>query len=77
MKSLHIRDVPEETLAGLKRRAQRHRRSLQKEVQVLLEEAARMQPAENEAAECLKLKRVRTGGTGTWSREDVYGDNGR
>ena len=64
-------------MAGLKRRAQRHRRSLQKEVQVLLEEAARMQPVENEAAERLKLRRVRTGGTGTWTREDVYGDNGR
>lgn len=77
MKTLLIRDLPEETLAGLKRRAERHRRSLQKEVHVLLEEASRMQPVEEGEPERLRLRRVCTGGKGTWRREEFYRDDGR
>lgn len=74
MKSIHIRGVSESTLLGLKRRAARHRRSLQKEVQFLLEEAAQMQ---TETTGELKLHLVETGNSGTWSREDIYGNEGR
>jgi plasmid stability protein len=77
MKTLLIRDLTEETLAGLKRRAERHRRSLQKEVRLLLEEASRMQPAAEGETERLRLRRVRTGCKGTWRREEFYGDDGR
>lgn len=78
MKSLHIRDLHEETLSGLKRRAARHRRSLQKEVQVLLEDAAKMVPGDGEPDDKLKLHIVRSGSTGgDWGRDEIYDDEGR
>ena len=76
MKSIHIRDLKEETLQALKRRAARHRRSLQKEMQVLLEDAASMAPPEHK--EKLSLKIVTTGNLkGQWSRNEIYSDDGR
>jgi plasmid stability protein len=78
MKSLHIRNLDEEVLNGLKQRASRHRRSLQKEVEVLLEDAARMSPPEENTKAELELNTVSTGEKGnTWSREAIYGDDGR
>lgn len=79
MKSIHIRQVDEKTLEGLKRRARRHRRSLQKEIEVLLEDAARMVPEEEPAESLLSgLKTASTGNRETdWSRETIYGDEGR
>ena len=76
MKAIHIRDLSDETVAGLKRRAARHRRSLQKEAQIILEEAARMQESEEDRRE-LKLHRVNTGRLGSWKREEMYGEDGR
>ncbi|MEX0330583.1 MAG: hypothetical protein AB3N64_04085 [Puniceicoccaceae bacterium] len=76
MKAIHIRDLSEETLAGLKRRAARHRRSLQKEAQIILEEAARMQETGEDKRE-LRLHRVNTGRRGSWKREEMYGEDGR
>jgi len=72
MKSLHIRDVPETTIERLKRRAIRHHRSLQGELQALLAEAAR-QAASEESSE-FTLHRVRTQGNQNWSREGIYED---
>jgi plasmid stability protein len=72
MKSLHIRDVPEQTIERLKRRASRHHRSLQGELQALLEEAAK-QAAIGENSE-FALHTVRTQGTQNWSREGLYED---
>jgi plasmid stability protein len=72
MKSLHIRDVPETTIERLKRRARRHHRSLQGELQCLLEEAVR-QSAADESSE-FSLHTVRTRGTQNWSREGIYED---
>jgi plasmid stability protein len=80
MKSLHIRHLNDEVLSALKRRAARHRRSLQKEVEVLLEDAARMSPPEENAIQTpeFHLNTVSSGqSTSTWSREDIYGDDGR
>lgn len=80
MKSLHIRNLDDGTLEGLKRRARRHRRSLQKEVESLLSDAARMLPPEasEEAPRTLRLNRVSTGNTSSdWTRESIYGDDGR
>lgn len=76
MKSVHIRDLKEETLLGLKRRAARHRRSLQKEMQVLLEEAASMVPPDGK--EDFVLNIVSTGkDESKWSRDEIYLDDGR
>jgi len=75
MKSLHIRSLDEEALLGLKRRAARHRRSLQKEVEVLLSDAARMVPKEalGESSPLSGLKMVRTGRKKLgWNREELY-----
>lgn len=80
MKSIHIRNLDEATLEGLKRRAHRHRRSLQKEVENLLNDAARMLPtsADENSPRTLHLHTVHTGHTqSNWSRESIYGDDGR
>lgn len=72
MKSLHIRDVPEQTIDRLKRRASRHHRSLQGELLALLEEAAR-QAVLDDSPE-FSLYTVRTQGAQNWSREGIYED---
>ena len=72
MKSLHIRDVPEQTIERLKRRASRHHRSLQGELQILLEEAAK-QVVLGDTPE-FSLHTVRTHGNQEWSREGLYED---
>lgn len=78
MKSIHIRSVPDEALLRLKRRAARHRRSLQQEIQVLLEDAARMVPPEAPTSGSLNLKIVRSGTSeDRFSRESFYDDDGR
>jgi plasmid stability protein len=78
MKSLHIRNLEEETLEGLKIRAKRHRRSLQKEVEVLLNDAARMVQGGDEHSPLDDLYIVDTGiREGIWTRDDIYGDDGR
>lgn len=80
MKSLHIRNLDDEILSGLKRRAARHRRSLQKEIECLLEDAARMSPPEEQVDVQAKfeLNTVATGqASKSWNREDIYGNDGR
>ncbi len=80
MKSIHIRDLDESVIAGLKRRAKRHHRSLQKEVTVLLTDAARMIPPESplETSPLERLNYVETGEAEfNWSRKDLYDDDGR
>ncbi|MGC6423528.1 MAG: FitA-like ribbon-helix-helix domain-containing protein [Lentimonas sp.] len=80
MKSIHIRNLDDKVVQGLKQRAARHRRSLQKEVEVLLEDAARMSPPEEDSENTpkFKLNVVSTGQTSsTWSREEIYSDDGR
>ncbi len=80
MKSLHIRDLDEAILAGLKRRAQRHHRSLQKEVTVLLTDAAQMVPADAPLTESplRQLRLVETGHHDSkWARDEIYSDDGR
>jgi len=80
MKSLHIRSLEDATLEGLKRRARRHRRSLQKEVEDLLSDAARMVPADpsEDSRRGLRLNRVATSiPQCDWRRESIYDDDGR
>ena len=82
MKSIHIREIDAATLDGLKRRAARHHRSLQKELVVLLKDAAEMAPSQDtkaaKAEEKLFLHTVASGRRdANWSRESIYGDDGR
>jgi len=72
MKSLHIRDISEETLERLKQRAGMHHRSLQGEIHQLLEEAARI-PLPSDGID-FQLNIVGVGGAGSWSREEIYAD---
>ena len=75
MKSLHIRDVPPDTVAALKRLARQHHRSLQGELRAILEQAARL-ATENERGE-LKLHFVETGRNDDWRRDEMYDDSAR
>ena len=76
MKSVHIRDVSPATLAGLKRLAKSHGRSLQGELHAILERAARTAPPEVKTG--LDWITVETGGRSpTWSRREIYDDRGR
>jgi len=46
MAQVVVREVAEETFAALKRRAQRHRRSLEGEIRIILADAARHEDAD-------------------------------
>ena len=76
MTSVHIRDVSPDTLDALKRLARSHHRSLQGELHAILERAARMAPPDDDAR-TLNLVTVRTGRTTSWSRDEIYGPDGR
>ena len=76
MSAIHITQVAPETLLALKRLARSHHRSLQGELRAILERAARMAPPEGDTR-TLDLVTVRTGSTGSWSREEIYGADGR
>jgi antitoxin (DNA-binding transcriptional repressor) of toxin-antitoxin stability system len=72
-------DVNMEDTEGLVRilreRARRHGRSLQQELRAILD------TAENGTGPAplppIRLTTVRTAGSSTWSREEIYGDEGR
>ena len=76
MKSLHIRDVDEVVLDRLRTRAGMHHRSLQGEVRAILQEAAEMAPDPYAVRE-LDLVTVSVKDPGSWSREQIYGDDAR
>jgi plasmid stability protein len=76
MPALHIRDVPEETVAAIKRRAARHGRSVQQELREVLETVA----AEGVAGgrpRPLSLRTVETGHVEPFDRADFYDDDER
>lgn len=74
MTALHIRDVPEDTVAALKARAERHGRSMQAElVEILNEEAAKPLPRRRRRP--LRLKTVRTGRAEPFGRDEIYADD--
>jgi plasmid stability protein len=76
MPSVHIRDLPQVIVDGLKRRAKRHHRSLQGELHAILEEAARATP-DLDRARPLDLHLSASKSTRPWTREDMYDDRGR
>ena len=76
----NIRKLDNDTLARLKNRASRHRRSLQQEIESLLLDAARMIPDDEHSAlsSKLTLKTVSTGNPkAKWDRQSIYENDGR
>lgn len=77
MVAFNVRNVPGPVAAALRERARKHGRSLQQELLAILESAAD-EPASGPAPlPPLQLTTVNSGGSSAWSREDVYGDDGR
>ncbi|MFC5381814.1 FitA-like ribbon-helix-helix domain-containing protein [Aquipuribacter nitratireducens] len=76
MPAVHVRDVPASVLTALKERAERNGHSVQQELRDILAAAAAERPVVTAAPE-LTLRTVRTSGTTTWSREEMYDDGAR
>ncbi len=76
MPALHIRDVPEETVTAIKRRAARHGHSVQQELREVLDRVA-LEPIEGARPRPLHLHTVESGRTGGFDRGDFYDDDGR
>lgn len=72
MQAIHLREVPDEVVAALKRRARANRRSLQGELLVVLEEAALRAPPADPPQ--LRLVMSNAPAPTTWSREEIYDD---
>ena len=70
-----VMDETEGLLTTLRERAKRHGRSLEQELRTLLDAAAQV-PAPAPLPP-IRLTTVRTAGGSTWSREEIYGDEGR
>ena len=79
MSSLLIRNLDDAVVTRLKARAQRHNRSLQGEVKCILESEARAaekmpgRPVRRE----LEIHTVNIPTRATWSRGEIYDDDGR
>lgn len=76
MTAIHVRNLPESVVAALRERAARHGQSMQQEIRHILEAAAK-EPPPPQRLEPVHLRTVRTAGTSTWGREEIYGDAGR
>ena len=76
MPAIHIRDVPEDVLEALKRRAASNERSLQGELRHILATIARQEPA-GAAMPPIQLHFSDAQPETSWSREEIYGDDAR
>jgi plasmid stability protein len=76
MPAIQIRDVPPEVLSALNRRAARHERSLEGELRYILAGLAQEEPPPPPLPP-LHLKLSQASPPTTWSREEIYGDDGR
>lgn len=74
--AIHIRNVPEATLAALRERAEAHGRSMQQEILDILQAAAAV-PIPRQPSSPIQLVTTRTSADTTWRREEIYGDQGR
>jgi prevent-host-death family protein len=70
-----IMDETEELVRILRERAKRHGRSLQQELRAILDVAEN--GPESAALPPIRLATVHTAGSSAWSREEIYGDEGR
>lgn len=77
MVAFNVRNVPGPVAAALRERARRHGRSLQQELLTILEYAASEPVPGSDSLPPLRLTMVHGGGSSTWSREDIYGDDAR
>ena len=75
MSSVLIRNVDDAIVASLKERARKNRRSLQGELKSILEAAVRPRPGTRRQA--LKIHIVDVESRQGYSREEIYGDDGR
>lgn len=76
MPAIHIREVPLDVLDALKRRAARHARSLEGELRYLLSMVAREEPPA-ERLPPIRLHLSAANPESSWSRAEIYGDDGR
>lgn len=76
MPAVHIRDVPEETVAALKRRAARRGHSMQQELKEALDKLA-TEPVPGPRPRTLRLQTVATGRVESFDRADFYDDHER
>jgi plasmid stability protein len=77
MVAFNIRNVPEPVATALRERASKHGRSLQQELLSILELAAAEPVRVTGAPPPIQLKTVRTNEPSTWSRDEMYDDEGR
>jgi plasmid stability protein len=77
MVALNVRNVPEPVAAALRERASKHGHSMQQELLLILEAAAAEPVSATAVPSPIQLKTVRTVGSSSWSREEIYGDAGR
>ena len=75
MRAIHIREVPDEVVDALKRRAARNERSLQGELRHILRDVASNEP--KPAPQPLDLTFSQENPQSSWSREEIYGDDER
>ena len=76
MPAIHVRNVPESLIIALRERAERRGLSMQRDILEILQAAA-AEPVAVEVRSPIQLIKVKTSGTSTWRREDLYGEDGR
>jgi plasmid stability protein len=76
MPAVQIRDVSPEVISALKRRAARHERSLEGELRYILTAIAR-EESPSPPLPPIELKLSQASPSTQWSREEIYGDDGR
>jgi plasmid stability protein len=77
MVAFNVRNVPGPIAAALRERARRHGRSLQQELLEILASAAAEPTQSSASLPPLQLTTVNSAGSSTWSREEIYDDDGR
>jgi plasmid stability protein len=75
MPALHIRNVPEDTVAILKRRAARRGHSLEAELRGVLDDAAASGTRHERGSILDRIVTVSTGRTEPISRDEIYSDD--
>jgi hypothetical protein len=77
MVAFNVRNVPGPVASALRERATRHGHSLQQELLLILEAAAVEPVTDLAPLPPIRLHTVRSGATSTWSRDSIYGEDGR
>ena len=76
MAAIHVRDIPRQVIDALKRRAARNHRSLQQELKRILCALAEEEEPKLSLPP-IELYMSDAPAKGPWTREDIYGDDGR